>query len=203
MKRRIIASVPASGAMLALFFLAAGSLPLNAQRKRTGIIVDRYATLCAACHGANLEGGQASSLVDDVWSHGAGRQPDRGHWDQPLGSESREPSGHQGDGDRVPRGAGRGNPRPVLPVDPFVRGGSPGWVPRTRNPAGAGRSARDSRLRRGGLTDRPMSRRPESTARETGRTPGNRCSASFRFHTTARRYRPAGPPCRNSRCGRR
>jgi mono/diheme cytochrome c family protein len=29
-----------------------------------------FAESCAACHGAKLQGGQAASLVDDVWIHG-------------------------------------------------------------------------------------------------------------------------------------
>src|SRR5690606_25623614 len=29
-----------------------------------------YASLCAGCHGSDLAGGSASSLVDDVWQHG-------------------------------------------------------------------------------------------------------------------------------------
>ena len=30
-----------------------------------------YATFCASCHGANLEGGSGMSLADDVWKYGA------------------------------------------------------------------------------------------------------------------------------------
>jgi glucose/arabinose dehydrogenase len=29
-----------------------------------------YAEICAACHGANLEGGKAQSMLDDVWTYG-------------------------------------------------------------------------------------------------------------------------------------
>ncbi|EDY83795.1 Glucose / Sorbosone dehydrogenase domain protein [Verrucomicrobiia bacterium DG1235] len=36
----------------------------------SGDVSELYANNCAACHGANLEGGQASSLVDDTWIHG-------------------------------------------------------------------------------------------------------------------------------------
>ena len=31
-----------------------------------------YAQVCAACHGANLEGGKAQSMLDDVWTSGGG-----------------------------------------------------------------------------------------------------------------------------------
>ncbi len=36
----------------------------------TGKINETYAQLCANCHGKNLEGGQAQSLLDDVWVAG-------------------------------------------------------------------------------------------------------------------------------------
>src|SRR5687767_15083834 len=36
----------------------------------TGKINDTYTQLCANCHGANLQGGQAQSLLDDVWVAG-------------------------------------------------------------------------------------------------------------------------------------
>ena len=42
----------------------------NAQRDRTGTIAERYAQLCASCHGANLQGGQAPSMLDDQWTYG-------------------------------------------------------------------------------------------------------------------------------------
>jgi glucose/arabinose dehydrogenase len=42
----------------------------QAQQVRSGTVADRYAQLCANCHGANLEGGQAPSMLDDVWTHG-------------------------------------------------------------------------------------------------------------------------------------
>jgi glucose/arabinose dehydrogenase len=32
-----------------------------------------YQTLCASCHGAQLQGGQAQSLVDAIWQFGSGR----------------------------------------------------------------------------------------------------------------------------------
>ena len=35
-----------------------------------GAVADRYAALCANCHGKNLEGAQGPSLLKDVWLHG-------------------------------------------------------------------------------------------------------------------------------------
>ena len=42
----------------------------HAQQWRTGQIADAYAQNCASCHGANMEGGQAPSMLDDVWTYG-------------------------------------------------------------------------------------------------------------------------------------
>ena len=45
--------------------------PAFAQNLRpTGKINDTYTQLCANCHGANMEGGQAQSLLDDAWVAG-------------------------------------------------------------------------------------------------------------------------------------
>lgn len=45
--------------------------PLHAQvRIGGGAVGDLYKQYCAACHGQNLEGGQAVSLIDDEWKHG-------------------------------------------------------------------------------------------------------------------------------------
>lgn len=43
---------------------------LVAQQQRPGQVNDRFAQLCASCHGAQMQGGQAPSLLDDVWAHG-------------------------------------------------------------------------------------------------------------------------------------
>src|SRR5688572_16198651 len=53
-------------------FVALLSLPLamSGQRVRTGQIARTYAENCASCHGANLQGGLAPSMLDDVWTHG-------------------------------------------------------------------------------------------------------------------------------------
>ena len=58
----------ALGLLLAAVTSAPASLP--AQAVRTGAVAERYATLCAACHGKNLEGAQAPSMLKDVWLHG-------------------------------------------------------------------------------------------------------------------------------------
>jgi glucose/arabinose dehydrogenase len=42
----------------------------RAQTPREGNVARVFAESCAACHGANLRGGQAASLVDDAWKHG-------------------------------------------------------------------------------------------------------------------------------------
>lgn len=42
----------------------------SAQAVRTGTVAERYITLCANCHGKNLEGGQAPTMLDDVWTNG-------------------------------------------------------------------------------------------------------------------------------------
>jgi glucose/arabinose dehydrogenase len=41
-----------------------------AQRTYTGSLKQRYLELCASCHGKNLEGVQAPSMLDDDWTHG-------------------------------------------------------------------------------------------------------------------------------------
>ncbi|MBC7367093.1 MAG: PQQ-dependent sugar dehydrogenase [Undibacterium sp.] len=60
-----------SAVVLALTTAAFATAPLSAQAVRTGAVAERYATLCAACHGKNLEGAQAPSMLDDVWAHGS------------------------------------------------------------------------------------------------------------------------------------
>jgi glucose/arabinose dehydrogenase len=42
----------------------------SAQTVRTGTVAQRYGELCANCHGKNLEGAQAPSMLDDVWTNG-------------------------------------------------------------------------------------------------------------------------------------
>jgi glucose/arabinose dehydrogenase len=54
-----------------ILLLAAFTSTLSAQiiRRDAGKI---YAELCASCHGQNLQGGTAPSMLDDTWIHGAG-----------------------------------------------------------------------------------------------------------------------------------
>jgi glucose/arabinose dehydrogenase len=56
-----------TGLVLALGLPALAS----AQQWRTGQVADAYAQNCASCHGANMEGGQAPSMLDDVWTYGS------------------------------------------------------------------------------------------------------------------------------------
>ncbi len=42
----------------------------SGQTERQGTVAQRYQQLCSNCHGANLEGGQAQSLLDDIWVAG-------------------------------------------------------------------------------------------------------------------------------------
>ena len=44
--------------------------PLAAQVQRPGAVNERYALLCASCHGPRMEGAQAPSMLDDTWVHG-------------------------------------------------------------------------------------------------------------------------------------
>lgn len=50
--------------------LLATAAALQAQTVRTGTVAQKYIELCANCHGANMEGGQAPSMLDDVWING-------------------------------------------------------------------------------------------------------------------------------------
>ena len=42
----------------------------TAQTVRTGTVAQRYAELCANCHGDKLQGAQAPSMLDDIWTVG-------------------------------------------------------------------------------------------------------------------------------------
>lgn len=53
----------------ALAFLGS-AVSLTAQIQRPGRVNQNYTQFCAACHGANMEGAQAPSMLDDVWVHG-------------------------------------------------------------------------------------------------------------------------------------
>lgn len=55
-----------------LVLVASMSTPfLLAQQQRRDAVATQYTTLCASCHGANLEGGLAPSMLDDTWVNGS------------------------------------------------------------------------------------------------------------------------------------
>ncbi|MBI5690022.1 MAG: PQQ-dependent sugar dehydrogenase [Verrucomicrobia bacterium] len=56
-------------ASLALAVLPAVTLSFAAQpaRPRPNTVAQRYAELCASCHGDKLQGAQAPSMLDDIW----------------------------------------------------------------------------------------------------------------------------------------
>ena len=54
----------------ALLLAALTAATARAQTVRTGTVAQRYAELCASCHGKNLEGAQAPSMLKDTWLHG-------------------------------------------------------------------------------------------------------------------------------------
>jgi glucose/arabinose dehydrogenase len=56
--------------LVAAAIITAGTGAVHGQIQRPGGIADTYAQLCANCHGAKLEGAQAPSLLDDVWTAG-------------------------------------------------------------------------------------------------------------------------------------
>ena len=55
----------------ALLLACLPTLLYGQNRIGTGPAKDLYLQYCAACHGQNLEGGQGSSLIDDVWNYGS------------------------------------------------------------------------------------------------------------------------------------
>ncbi|HAV62558.1 MAG TPA: hypothetical protein DCY13_09360 [Verrucomicrobiales bacterium] len=57
--------------MIAAAVLTVGSPSLRAQENSPGEAL--YQQVCASCHGAQLQGGQAQSLVDGIWQFGSGR----------------------------------------------------------------------------------------------------------------------------------
>lgn len=58
--------------------LIAASLvvPLSGQTPPRKNVAQIYTEICANCHGAQLEGGQAPSMLDDQWTTGRGRDED-------------------------------------------------------------------------------------------------------------------------------
>ncbi|MEN9842102.1 MAG: hypothetical protein RL376_1902, partial [Verrucomicrobiota bacterium] len=59
----------AVGGLVGLVVASAVTLPAQELTRDAGKL---YAEFCASCHGANLEGGQGTSLLDDVWNRGDG-----------------------------------------------------------------------------------------------------------------------------------
>ena len=67
--------LPRHNLLRPLFALAAVATALTttrlaAQAVRTGTVAERFQLLCANCHGKNLEGAMAPSMLDDVWTNG-------------------------------------------------------------------------------------------------------------------------------------
>jgi aldose sugar dehydrogenase len=61
---------PRTALLVATLAALAFTCSAHAQQFRTGQVADSYAQNCASCHGANLQGGSAPSMLDDVWSVG-------------------------------------------------------------------------------------------------------------------------------------
>lgn len=59
-----------SASALVVGALAAGPLLLAQPQPNPRDISKQYATLCASCHGDNMQGNQAPSMLDDIWVHG-------------------------------------------------------------------------------------------------------------------------------------
>lgn len=59
-----------SSAVRVLLLCFASSATLTAQIQRQGRLNELYAQHCASCHGVQMEGGQAPSMLDDEWAHG-------------------------------------------------------------------------------------------------------------------------------------
>lgn len=59
------------GLFPALLLACLPTLLIGQNRIGTGPAKDLYLQYCATCHGQNLEGGQGSSLIDDVWNYGS------------------------------------------------------------------------------------------------------------------------------------
>ena len=57
-------------ALSLLCLLSSAVALLGQSRIGTGPIKELYVQYCASCHGENMEGGQGSSLIDDIWKYG-------------------------------------------------------------------------------------------------------------------------------------
>lgn len=56
--------------LLGLTVLATTACRAQREEPRPSAIAQRYAALCASCHGPQLQGGSAPSMLDDTWSAG-------------------------------------------------------------------------------------------------------------------------------------
>lgn len=59
--------------LMSLCLGVSGSHSLRAQNQDAETGEQLYQRICATCHGAQLQGGQAQSLVDAIWQFGSGR----------------------------------------------------------------------------------------------------------------------------------
>jgi len=62
--------LPTRHVLTAAAFASLSTFAFGQADRPTGKINEIYTQLCANCHGKNLEGGQAQSMLDDVWVNG-------------------------------------------------------------------------------------------------------------------------------------
>jgi glucose/arabinose dehydrogenase len=67
---RYTPTLPARPLAALLFASIATLASAQGLRNGTGTVAQRYAELCAGCHGKELEGGSAPTMLKDVWLHG-------------------------------------------------------------------------------------------------------------------------------------
>ena len=65
-----IVMLPTRHVLTAALFASLSPFAFGQADRPTGKINEIYTQLCANCHGKNLEGGQAQSMLDDVWVAG-------------------------------------------------------------------------------------------------------------------------------------
>jgi mono/diheme cytochrome c family protein len=53
-------------------------LSAQAARVRTGKVADLYKENCASCHGDQMQGASAPSMLDDIWLNGGDDDSSRG-----------------------------------------------------------------------------------------------------------------------------
>lgn len=62
--------LPTRHVLTAALFASLSTFAFGQAARPTGKINEIYTQLCANCHGKNLEGGQAQSMLDDIWVNG-------------------------------------------------------------------------------------------------------------------------------------